>query len=241
MAVYLLRNYGGYTASSTVPVVLPNDTESALIAQGLATAAQTTSMSIYPGGSEQTVTMGGVTAVLPQGVAGSTTPSPVQGPLNWPNIALGSLALTSYETNGTATAVAGTMYYSEIYVPFWQTWTGAGVLNGTTVGTDTALVALYSSSGLLLANSAVAGAVTASTSVFQNRAFVNKILLPPGRYFIGYQSNGTTDTVRHFVTTFGANVVTGSFTGTFGTVLGQIVTVSTTFTTAQGVIAQLYV
>lgn len=240
MAVYLLRNYQGFTASATVPVVFQDDVETALIAQGLATAAQGTVMSDLPMGTPQNVTMGGNIASPPQGEQGLSTPAFMQGPRILPNIPIGNIVLTGYETNGTATAVAGTMYYSEIFVPYWNTWKGAGVLNGTTVGTDTALVALYGSNGLLLANSAVAGAVTANASVFQNRDFVSPILIPPGRYFIGYQSNGTTDTIRHFITTFGVNVTTGSFTGAFGTVLGQIVTVSTSFTTAQGPIAQLY-
>jgi hypothetical protein len=152
---------------------------------------------------------------------------------------LGSAALTTYETNGTA-PVAGSINLTEIYVPFTQTWTGIGVLNGTVVGTDNHLVALYGSNGALLANSAVAGTVSAGASAMQNRAFTAPITLLPGRYFLGVQSNGTTATLRHLIAANGANVCTSVTAGTFGTVPATL-TVPTTFTTAVGVIAQLYV
>lgn len=236
MSVYLLRAYGPYAASATVPVTLPNDTETALIAQGLATAAGVTSMPSLYGSPDAYVTQGGNVADVQQ--SGMTTPAYYQGPLILPCISLGSIALTGYETNGTA-PVAGTMYLTEIYVPYINTWTGIGVLNGTTAATDLMLVALYGTSGALLANSAVAGALAATASAMQNRAFTAPITLAPGRYFLGVQSNGTTATLRHLVSTFGANVMTGAVAGTFGTVPATV-TPPATHTNIQGVIAQLY-
>lgn len=233
--VTLLRPYMGY--SSGVTVALPDATEAALIAQGLATASTTSSMPAVMGGPDQPLTVGGnVSCGLSSGVG---TPTYYQGPLNLPCIPLGSIALTGYETNGTA-PTAGTMYLTEIYVPYTQTWTGIGVLNGTTASTDKMLVALYGTDGKLLANSAVAGTTSSGASAMQNRAFTSTITLPPGRYFLGVQSNGTTATLRHLVDTFGANVCTGSVAGTFGTVPATI-TPPATHTTAVGVIAQLYV
>lgn len=236
MSVYLLRSYAGYAASSTVPVTLPDSTEAALIAQGLATAAQTTAMPSISGSPAGFVTVGGNVALAAQ--AGQTTPTYYQGPLILPVISLGSAALTGYETNGTA-PVAGSMNLTEIHVPYWNTWTGIGVLNGTTVGTDNMLVALYGTSGALLANSAVAGTVSANASVMQNRAFTAPITLPPGRYFLGCQSNGTTATLRHLLAANGSNICTSVTAGTFGTVPATM-TPPATFTTAVGVIAQLY-
>lgn len=236
MSVTLSRAYQGYASGATIS--LPDSTEAALIAQGLAVAAGTTSLVSINGAPDQFITQGGnVQSVSQTGVG---TPTYYQGPLRLPVISLGSLALTSYETNGTA-PVAGTMYLTEIHVPYTQTWTGIGVLNGTTVGTDNHLVALYGTDGTLLANSAVAGAVTAGASVMQNRAFTSTITLVPGRYFLGVQSNGTTDTLRHLVSANGANASTGAQAGTFGTVPATLTTIPSTFTTAQGVIAQLYV
>lgn len=236
MTVTLSRAYGTYASGAVV--TLPSNTESALIAQGLATAGPVTSMSSIIGGPDQQVTQGGSQAIAQQ--SGQTNPTNPQGPLRLPNLAMGSLALTSYETNGTAPAAAGSIYYSDIFVPHWNQWTGAGILNGTTVGTDNHIVALYGSDGTLIATSALAGAVSANASVFQNFAFINPVVLAPGRYLIAMQSNGTpTDTVRHFVTANGVDKVTGVQTGVFGTI-PAITTVSTTFTTVQGVIMQLY-
>lgn len=238
MSVYLLRNYGGFTASSTVPVTFQDDVETSLIAQGLATAAQITDMSTQPAGTTQNVLQGGNVALIPQGQQGYSTPTYLQGPSILPNIALGSLALTSYETNGV-TQTAGQWNYAEIFVPYNNTWKGAGVLNGTTVGTSKYIVAIWGSNGTLLANSAVAGTTSAGASIMQNIAFTAPINLVPGRYFIGLQMDVATDTVRHMLSANGSNVICGTQSGTFGTV-PSITTVSTTFTTAVAPIMQLF-
>jgi hypothetical protein len=236
MSVTLNRAYQGYASGAVV--TFPDSTEAALIAQGIAVAAGTTAMTSTNGAPDQYLTQGGNVSMAPQSGVGVQTYH--QGPLRLPCISLGSAALTGYETNGTA-AVAGTMNLTEIYVPYTQTWTGIGVLNGTTVGTHNLLVALYGSNGALLANSAVAGVVSAGASVFQNVAFTAPITLLPGRYFLGSQFSGTTPTPRHLVAINGANVSTGAQTGTFGTVPATLTTIPTTFTDAQGIISQLYV
>ena len=236
MSVTLLRAYAGFASGAVV--ALPDSTESSLIAQGLATAAGVTSMPSNLGGPEAYITQGGNIALARQ--SGETTPTIYQGPLNWPCISLGSAALTGYETNGVA-QVAGTMNLTEIYVPFWATWTGGGILNGTTVGTHNVLTALYGTNGALLANSAVAGVVSASASVFQNIAYTTPITLAPGRYFLGFQYSGTTPTPRHLLAANGSNVCTGTQAGTFGTVPATLTTIPVTFTTAVGPICQLYV
>lgn len=234
MSVTLLFAYGGYAVGAVV--TLPDSTESALIAQGLATASTTSAMPDISGGPDQTVTIGGNIGSAVQ--AGQSTPTYRQGPLILPNIPLGSAALTGYETNGVA-QTAGTFNIAEIYIPHWNTWAGVGWLNGTIVGTNKIVGALYGTNGALLANTAVAGTTTAGASVMQNAAFVTPVTLPPGRYFIGIQADGNTDTLRHILAANGANVMTTSVAGTFGTVPATI-TVPATFTTAVGPIAQLY-
>ena len=107
------------------------------------------------------------------------------------------------------------------------------------VGTDSMLVALYGSDGKLLANSAVAGTLSAGALTFQSRDFLIPVTLAPGRYFCGVQSSGTTATSNKFVSANGVNVLTGAVAGTFGTVPATV-TVPTTFTTAQGCVCQLY-
>jgi hypothetical protein len=234
MSVTLLRPYMGYATGAVV--TLANDTEAALIAQGLATAKDTDSMSSYPPGTPQVLTLGGNSYMV--NGQGLGVPSPVQSASKLPNTPLGAIALTSYNTNGTV-HVAGTMNLAEIQVPDVMQVTGVGVLNGTTVGTNNMLVALYDTNGALLRNSAVAGVVTAGASAFQEISFTTPITLIPGRYFIGVQMNGTTDTTRRLVSTFQPNTLTTSVAGTFGTIPATI-TVPTTHTTLLGVIAWLF-
>lgn len=236
MSVTLLRPYLGFATGAVV--TFQDDVELAMIAQGLATAAAVTDMSNTVAGQMQSMNQGGNLAVIPQGSAGYTTPTYFQGPPRLPVIPLGSAALTGYETAGVV-QTAGTFNLVEIYVPYWNTWTGIGVLNGTTVGTDKFIVALWGTDGRLIANSAVAGTTTAGASVMQNIPFTSTITLAPGRYIIGVQSNGTTDTIRHLLAANGSVASTGTVAGTFGTVPSTI-TVPSTFTTAVGPISQLY-
>lgn len=237
MSVYLLFPYKSFSASATIPVTLAADEESALITQGRAVAAGVTSSTNLLGGPDTFYTQGG--NISAQNQAGFSTPAFYQGPLNWPCISLGSAALTSYETNGVA-QTAGSVSLTEIYVPFLQQWTGVGLLNGTTVGTHNVLVGLYGTNGALLANSALAGVVSAGASVMQNVAFTAPITLIPGRYFTAVQFSGTTPTPRHLLAANGSNVCCSMTAGTFGT-LTATMTVPATFTTATGVITQLYV
>ena len=233
MSVTLLRAYQGYAIGAVV--TLPDSTEAALITLGFATAATTSTCASIVGAPDQFVSMAGNVSQIPQ--SGQSTPTYVQGPSILPNMPLGTAALTA--AGASSVHVAGTLNVSEIYIPHWNTWKGIAVLNGTVVGTDNMLVALYGSDGALLANSAVAGTLSAGASTFQNRDFLTPVTLPPGRYFIGVQSNGTTATTNKFVAANGVNVLTTSSTGTFGTVPATI-TVPTTFTTAVGCVAQLY-
>jgi hypothetical protein len=234
MSVYLNSSYGGFAAGTRV--ILPDATETSLVSAGVATAGPTTTETALPGGALQVVTQGGNEAIAKTTGQGATTYD--QGPRFWPCFSMGSAALTGYETAGVA-PVAGTLNLTEIHVPYWQTWTGASVLNGTTVGTDNFIVALYGSDGTLIANSALAGTLSAGASVFQNIAFTAPVVLAPGRYFIGVQSDGTTATLRHILAANGFGGSTSATAGTFGT-LPDPATAPTTFTTALGVICALY-
>ena len=241
MAVVLNVAYGGYAAGAIVQ--FPDSTESALIAQGLARAATGQPAQVWPSvmGFLQEPTFGGNASIQhPDGIA---VPTAMQGPRIWPNGPI--LAFASLGTN--TTLVAGTQYRCEIYVPYLQTWTGISLLNGATVGTDNHLVALYDTNGAFIASSALAGSLSAGANAFQDRAFVapgtstaQAVTLPPGRYFIVAQSNGTTATLRTWAAANGGNQMTGSATGTFGT-LATSFTPPTTFTADVGPIARLYV
>jgi len=235
MAVSLIRSYQGYAASTVQ--VFDSVTEAALIAQGIATAAtgypvQTNTLLLDS--PIMSITQGGNVTYQPSG-AGVAVPTTPQGPRILPNTNIQAFASAGTNT----TMVAGTLYRSEIFVPFLATWTGIGILNGTTAGTDNGLVALYDSNGVLITNSAVAGALSTGANAFQNRAFLNTVTLTPGRYFIAYQQNGTTATIRTHAAANGGNQMTSSATGTFGTVPASF-TAPTTFTADVGPIGWLY-
>lgn len=152
----------------------------------------------------------------------------------------GATLYTGINTNGT-TLSASTQYCSEVYLPHNKLITGIGVLNGTTVGTDKHLVALYDSAGNLLANSATAGVTTASASAYQEIALTAAFYaVGPQKYFACMQTNGTTDTVRMAVTGQAATILTAGITGqTFGTVPATF-TVPAAFNSAVGPFVYLY-
>jgi len=234
MAVVLNRSYQGYASGATV--VFSDSTEAALIAQGMAIAATGQPAQTFAANTAmyQNATVGGNPRILNTG-PGYAAPTTPTGPRTLPNGTI--LAFASLGTN--TTLVSGTSYRCEIYVPHEAAWTGIGVLNGATVGTNNGLVAIYDSAGNFIQSSALAGAVTAGANSFQNRAFIAPVLLTPGRYFLVYQANGTTDTLRTWAAANGGNQMTSSATGTFGT-LATSFTPPTTFTADVGPIAWLY-
>ena len=164
--------------------------------------------------------------------------SPFVGRYRWPTITGNLGTLSSLGTN--TTMVNGTVFYADIFIPLASvTLTGIGVLNGVTVGTDKGIVSLYDSSGALLANSATAGATTSGANTFQQYAFTaTYTTIKPGRFFVGYQPNGTTDTIRTIATATWIDVVASSATGTFGTL--PSITPPTTFTADKGPVAYVY-
>lgn len=174
-----------------------------------------------------------------QWVDGNSTTYPQPNGLRLPDP--GGSALTGLETAGTAPGAATSIYCTEIDLPSSQMITGLGVLNGTTVGTDNHWVLLYDATGNLLANSAVAGALSATASVYQKFNFTAKYFAPgPAKYFGCVGSNGATATLRHAITAVNDNVLAGAVTGqVFGTAAGTI-TVPTTFTTATGAYLLVY-
>ena len=160
----------------------------------------------------------------------------VTGRSRFSTVPIGSVAYGSMGTD--TTLVAGTIYWAELHIPRVLSLTGAAVLNGGTVGTNNGLVGLYDSGGSLVANSALAGAVTASSNAFQARAFTAVYLAQPGRYWLAYQANGTTDTIRTIAVSTFIDALTTSATGAFGT-LTQM-TVPTTITADKGPIGYVY-
>jgi hypothetical protein len=151
----------------------------------------------------------------------------------------GGTAYTSLNTSGTS-LIATEVYCTETFVPTNKLLTGAAVLAGTSVSTDSWYMVLYDSGGTALANSAVAGATLSGASTYQQQAFTSKFFaVGPADYFVCFQSNGTSATARMAVTGVNDNILTKGQTGaTFGTI--PALTVPTTFTTAVGPYVYLY-
>ena len=228
MSITLIKAYQGFAAGATV--TLPVEAEASCVAQGIANYASTN------GVNPPAVSVPPVGAIT----AGTYGPAVVT------NIPIGSAVLTGYETAGVAQTAYNTNI-TEIYVPHWNTWTGASYLNGTGVGTDSAMVFLFNSNGALIANSAVAGALNAAgASVFEKVPFTVPVTLAPGRYFLGLAVNGTTVTPRHVLAVMGAEprstsiATITSFAVATATLSAAPITVPTTFTTAKAPIMQLY-
>lgn len=147
----------------------------------------------------------------------------------------------AYASTGTNTAtVAGTVYLAEIEISRNAPLVGIAVLNGATVGTDKGIVSLYDSNGNLVANSALAGATTSGANAYQTYAFTAPYnAVGPARYWIGYQSNGTTDTIRTIAASSIIMTLTGSATGVFGTL--PAITPPVAFAADKGPYAYAYV
>ena len=157
---------------------------------------------------------------------------------------------TTYPTPGNVVApaavtdVSGKLWFSQIYVGDTTLSTGACILSGSGGSTDSQIFAIWDVTGKLLANSALAGAVGA-TSLMSCQAWVSPIVLPgPNSYFIGIQGNGTTAATFSAYKTGGAptGYLTGVQTGgTFGTIANiSSANIPTTFTTAVGPYMSLY-
>jgi|SRR5580700_714636 hypothetical protein len=204
------------------------------------------------------VGVGKIKPVYAQGFPYKSNFQGVQGPVttefNQPNISYdaigcaGQLSLgetvpigsVAYGSMGNATTtVAGTLYLTQVFIPCDEAVNGIQILNGGTVGTDKAIVALYNNGGALIFNSALAGTPTAGANTFQNYPFtvLSNEIQGPSRYWIGYQSNGNTDNIR----TIAANTFirkTQTVAGTFG-VLPPTFAIPAGFTANTGPIAYL--
>lgn len=140
-------------------------------------------------------------------------------------------------TTGTdTTGIANQIWAGELRVFANTLITGISYLIGSVGGTDKAIAILFDASGNVLANSAVAGTTVGTTATMQRLALVTAFQAPPGLYYVGIQTNGTTAKIR--TQAFGdhnAGVVTGQ---TFGT--PAAITPPSTFTASSGPIAMTY-
>lgn len=145
-------------------------------------------------------------------------------------------------TDATSTTPSvTTLYLTQVHVAHNFTATGINVLNAATVGTNKYIVALYTETGSLVANSATAGVLTAGASGYQQVAFTSTAAVTgPATYWIGLFVNGTTDRFYAIPAQGSVMGLAGTITGqTFGTVPATI-TPPTTFTAAAGAVVGTY-
>lgn len=163
------------------------------------------------------------------GPAGGFTQSPR-------TISTGNRGATSL-TTGTDTAFVTTdTYIAEVFIEGNVTVTGVSVLMGSAAGTGNMNVALANSSGVVVANSATTTTSGTSTTYTQVAFTAPYAAIGPATYYVLVQGSTTSDKIRmHPAGNFGAALKTSETYGTFTTV-----TAPTTFTAAQGPIADLY-
>lgn len=158
-------------------------------------------------------------------------------PFKMGTVDIGNVAYTALGTS--AVHVAGTIYMCEGFLPRSKLVTGIGVLNGTIVGTDNLIVALYDGLGNLLANSALAGVLSAGANAFQEINFTIPYKLKnDGIYYFATQSNGVTCTTRRVAASTYLRR-TKSVAGVFGTLPANIAP-PTTFTADVGPISYVF-
>jgi len=154
---------------------------------------------------------------------------------NWP-------AATA--TSGTDTAiVAGTSFYTSVYIPGDMLITGVKVLLGSVSTNGTAIVAIYNENGTLLANSALAG--TATTTAAQTQAI--NLTSPytaagPAYLVIAVSASSTSDKIRT-VPAFcdaGSGILGGSQTGVYGTLPNPLTISATNFTADKAPVLSVY-
>lgn len=159
------------------------------------------------------------------------------------NLASLAIAMQFLGNSLSKTMVAGTMYYGGITVGVALQATGIEVLLGATGGTDKWTVAIWDSTGAIVATSDQATGITAGTALSSQRlpfgvtGAETAVNIAAGSYFLGLQSNGTTANFRSINSPVWP-FFTGTKTGSFSTIAA--LTPATTYTANLAPMASLY-
>lgn len=145
------------------------------------------------------------------------------------------------ETAATGTDSActnGDIYWCATLVPYNCTLTGISYLIGSVGGTDKAIVGLYSSAGVLLASSVLAGTTVGTAANWQPLDFTAALpTVGPALYYVALQFNGATAKFRTHAGP-GQKYVANTVAGTFGTMAA--ITPGSSFVASKGPIAVTY-
>ena len=108
--------------------------------------------------------------------------------------------------------VAGTVYFAALYIPVNYTGTGIGYVIGSVGGTDKAIAALYSSAGVAVAWSALAGTTVGTADTVQQLPFTaTYAVVGPGLYYASISLDGTTARLAASAAIGRAGSATGAF------------------------------
>lgn len=154
-------------------------------------------------------------------------------------VPIGSVAYGSCGTDGVM--VDGTIYIADIFIPRNFTVTGIGMLQGSVSATDKYIYALFESAGgLPVATTDLAGVIAdGGTNAFLEIPLTTPYYATgPARYWIGVQCNGTTTKNRKIAASTFFDVLTTSYTGTFGTIAA--LTVPNSFSATKGHFSYVY-
>ena len=141
--------------------------------------------------------------------------------------------------HGTDTTMGATTEVNAciIQVPQNVLVTGIAIFNGALVTTDKYVLYLYDSAGVVIANTALAGVVSAGIDTYQRIPLTAPVtIVGPAAYHIGVTMDGTTDNHHtHAIGAFSCGTHVGHVFGT-----PKAITPDTTFTAGDGPLAQLY-
>lgn len=134
----------------------------------------------------------------------------------------------------------GTLYYASLWIPGDAPVTGIQYLAGNTSATTKVIVSLHDITGVLLANSDVAGQTVGTASTIVQVPFTTPYLLQgPALFLIGLTFNGTGSKFSTIPANTHLNSRAGSATQVFGTP-ASFTPSTTVFTVAKGPISSLY-
>jgi hypothetical protein len=147
------------------------------------------------------------------------------------------MSVTQTSDGNDTTPVITETYIAQVFIPCNVKIIGIAFFNGSAVGTDKLVGILYDSTGVVLANTNLAGVTATVIDNFQRIPLTSPFFATgPANFYVGLQANGTTYRANtHILGNFGASKKTGE---TFG--VPTAITPPTTFTTAVGPIASLY-
>lgn len=144
------------------------------------------------------------------------------------NVPVGSVGNASLGNDSTP--VAGTTYYTSLFIPRYFTAPSLYFMNGNAVS-GKFIISLYNVKGTLITNSSLSGTNQSGVNSFmQGVLLATAIMNAPGIFYVGLQFDGTVARFRTVASSTYVDILSKSTAGSFGTI--PAFTPPTTFVTA---------